>query len=197
MIALCSLRHSGAEPLLLVLVQREQGWCCTQWLWFFLASVWCSQLECLNKHLLQNHLLLCLVRKVCSYVWPTQTRMVATVQCVKTIFQISVWKMNVWSDEGWRARFCTCFPFIILCFDCLRYGLQCVQIHKGWNGQVVNNVLKCRGSPGYCESKATCVGERARKNMSCTWLPFEIWPRASACSAEGKVHCCYNFGMHL
>lgn len=91
----------------------------------------------------------------------------------------------------------SCFPFMILCFDCLRYGLQCVQIHKGWNGQVVNNMLECKGSLGYCESKATCIGERARKNMSCTWLLFGVWPRASACLAEGKMHCCDYFGMCL
>lgn len=110
MIALCSLWHSEVQSLCCLCwlrVQREQGWCCTQWPWFSsqcLAIPNLSVSTCISS---KTICCLCLVRKVCSDAWPMQARMVATVQCVKEIFQISAWKMSMWSDQGWHAGFCS------------------------------------------------------------------------------------------
>lgn len=70
--------------------------------------------------------------RCCNNVWPTQARMMATVQCVKEIFQISIWKMNVQSDggRGWCVDPCSLLLCFYPSFDCLRYGFQCMQTHR-------------------------------------------------------------------
>jgi len=101
-----SQKLRGVETLVFVLAEECGGSrsdSCTEWLWCssqcFALPNWSVGSTCISSTTI---CCLCLVRKVCSDVSPTQARIVATVQCVKEIFQIFVWKMNVWSggDQG-------------------------------------------------------------------------------------------------
>lgn len=88
--ALCSLRNSEAWSLCCLCwfgVQWEQAWLLHR---MAMASypVFCSSNLSVGSTYISSKPIccLCLVRKVCSDVWPMQGRMVATGQCVKEFF---------------------------------------------------------------------------------------------------------------